>query len=231
MVARAVTGRTGHAPQTRTGWYRRTCVRPTAPWLTGALRPDVSAAPDRGSHRWKQVQCVGLRGRPYVADKPTDMPAQTNASATAAIRENRVPPNAAFSSTHGLALPSARRQSPDQEQHRCDCAVLKNRTDRPANHSSHRTSHRQPLAVQPVVLDEPHHRVQRDRGMIDMVRLRPPWDDKEWNACARTAATIHRLAINAVRLRPSAALAWAIKLIGLWIATTYASGWCRRGCT
>src|SRR5438105_4471801 len=76
----------------------------------------------------------------------------------------------------------------------------------------------QTLAVQPIVLDEPHHGRLRDVGVADEVRLGVGRDHDERNARTRTAAAVHRLAAEALRrrllLRTEAAEAGAVDLIG-----------------
>jgi len=74
------------------------------------------------------------------------------------------------------------------------------------------------LAVQPVVFDEPHHGSLRDVIAAHVVGLGIGRDHDEGNARTRTAATVHRLAIEPVRRRLLAdaetALARTVDLIG-----------------
>src|SRR5580700_3878317 len=48
------------------------------------------------------------------------------------------------------------------------------------------------LAVQPVILDEPHHRALIDQGVVDVVLLRKRRDDQKRHAGAIAAANPYR---------------------------------------
>jgi hypothetical protein len=134
------------------------------------------------------------------------------------------------------ALPPPRRATPEQQrptsawrrlQHIARIRVQIQRRnvvrrieiEHPHNGPSRRVERptAEALALQPVVLDESHHRSQRDARMINMIWPSPRRDHQERNACARTAAPINRLARDTRRRCAAPAFARAVELIGLRI--------------